>query len=403
MVRKKIVLTISDVHLGADGCQISELNDFLKSISSNSLGHVESLCIVGDFFDLCMINPVDLCSNASLPIYNAIYLQLRECQWIIDTSYLLGNHEIPVDGNYERHFKKRKEAFFERFNNFGCNPGFLRLGDLCQYVLITKGDNKFSIKRCDNKNQLEALLDKDTTSSPGNYCCLLLHGYQFDPTFIRKISAPIWKIFINSNNSGLKKTLNLIYNRVLKRRKPVELTPEDITHSEYVIYIQSRLETLEDFLKFNAFEAQNLRNALKNTSKRKKKYTKILKYFSYFGIDLENLTAADLGIIADFNDIITFKEVKRYALALYACDLFSSTKLGQYYHMNRISQFFESPKLYKITDVIYGHTHTECKFLLTLNGRDLVFNNDGAWQHRKKKPTYAKMDIDGIIDIENFV
>ena len=399
-----IISIISDVHIGAMRSKISELNGFLNNHIVPNSERFASLQILGDFFDLCMEIPENLCIN-----YNDIYFPLYEVQSNnIEIINILGNHEIPVDGNYEQEFYTRKNLFYKKLRLTQLKPEFLKKRNLCQYVLLATdlSNHMFIFKKCNTIHEIQKLLNCDIFSD-STYLCLLLHGYQFDPNLIRKICAPIWKRFINSKSRNLKKTLNLLYNGILRRG----LTKQQIQTqfkrvAEYFLRIIKKLGNIEGIVLEESYLNQNViydlfYGLIKIFTDQD--YSSLIQLFKEFGIVLEGIKSQDLAIFVDFENEMSFEEVKRDALVLYACDLFFLSILGNYFRNKTIEDFIRKNELFQISHIIYGHTHRKEGFQLSVFPNTIQLFNDGSWQHASEYPNYAEMDLFGTVSLNDYI
>lgn len=100
---------------------------------------LKALIFLGDFFDLCTDSLEDIV-NKQKNIFKLMHKFMLEKE--ISIFFTLGNHEIPVNGNYERKFKRRKRKFVKKLNKklkkHLNKPNFFSTDCFCQYIILNK-------------------------------------------------------------------------------------------------------------------------------------------------------------------------------------------------------------------------------------------------------------------------
>jgi len=119
-LKNPVIIVLSDVHLGALKSEFQLLYEFLRDINEQKYeNQVKALIILGDFFDICMDNCINLKRNFAF-ILNELS-KLNEAN--IPVVFSLGNHEISVTGDIETNFEDHKIDFIKEFNSpFLLNP-----------------------------------------------------------------------------------------------------------------------------------------------------------------------------------------------------------------------------------------------------------------------------------------
>jgi len=397
------ILTFSDVHLGATRSNSDELYKFLSTLLSDPLrASVGSIFILGDFFDLCMSTPRSLSST-----FIQIYDLLEEFQKQgIPIVYILGNHEIPIIGDYENFFLSLKNEFYSRFKYLKNPPRFIKKDSLAQYILLTTNNNQtFHYSIGNNIYEVKDQLNKNLS---GNFIYLLCHGYQFDPNFIKKIGGVIWKKLISSESENLKKIFDVFYNGILRGgflRRENEIYKVYPEVNEFAFNTMHNCESLLSRIKEREEESQNIVHDLYQALIDvvvDNNYKMLHQFFEEQNISLEYIKAQDLKIDIDFENYMTFQEVKQLSYVLGGINFFSQSFLGKYYLKKRILRFLEEYKLHQITGIIFGHTHDKETLYIDYYANKLNAYNDGAWQNNTQISNYANILSDGTVLLKDY-
>ena len=373
-----MALVLSDVHLGALHTKKSFFDLFLFSLMDKlergDLPDLKALVILGDCFDLIMDTYEDLLQfrlyQNILDKFDILH-QMKEFHLI----FALGNHEIPVVGDYNKTFTTNKNDMLQIFNNQqkknNLKYSFFTNKIFTQYVLLQpEGDEKSKpvIKLFDTEqdiltnNVLDTLyLNTETLSTDiNNY--LMTHGFQFDPN-LTKFSG-FWNLGLLNPFSLVKQIGDRIWNGFLK--KIYEKT------RRLVYYAQSKIK--------------------KMIEKEAKRYIKKKKY---------QLTGKEKQQVDKEVNIKWESDNHREAIRDNAgC-------------INNIVNFI--PRLVNngipINHVIYGHTHdrlrptvkwfrrgvqlSQQQFQVQVVSQQSKFSisNTGAWQH-VKKPSFIEIHTD---------
>ncbi|MHA1885646.1 MAG: metallophosphoesterase, partial [Promethearchaeota archaeon] len=107
------ILVVSDVHLGSFNIKEDLFIQFLNGIINGEFGNeLQTFLILGDFVDLCTDLPRTLMERKKVQEILTLLLEIKKK---INLVFLLGNHEIPVVGNYDKKFESRKKKFLNKF------------------------------------------------------------------------------------------------------------------------------------------------------------------------------------------------------------------------------------------------------------------------------------------------
>lgn len=343
------ILVVSDVHLGALDCEKDLFIQFLRKIINRKFGNeLRALLILGDFIDLCTDIPKTLLEREQI---QEIFTLLLEIKRNINLIFVLGNHEIPVTGDYDEKFKRRTEKYLRRFRS----SNFSELFDneiYCQYLLLKRSNNEDMLFLYDKREEIEENPVKrikiDGLELEEDYRCFMTHGYQFDGDVYRFFVGQIWKSLISRNKFEVKETYDYFWNEVIKKGRKVKL-----------VTFRMMIEELAN---------------LKNVS--------IESQYSLFS-ELNNL---------EFNLIkANMRILKKWEHA---------SKPD--YYFDEIKRFLEDDEydLSKINHLIYGHSHHKEIYNGSVNGHSIKIVNDGSWQHIE--PSYAEILKKGIISLKSF-
>jgi UDP-2,3-diacylglucosamine pyrophosphatase LpxH len=346
---KPKLLVVSDIHLGSLDCERELFLQFLNSIVNGKHGNnLQTLIILGDFIDLLTDTTKTLLAREKIQEILTILIEIKKKSNLI---IVLGNHEIPVTGDYDEKFKRRKERFLKRFDTSIFKELFEKQY-FCQYLILKKWKNEDILFLYDERNQIGAApinqvkiqgLDLDN-----DYECLMTHGYQFDGDVYRFFVGQIWKSLITNNSFEVKETYDYFWNYIIKNgRKIKPITYQMMKHelaklkSKSIEFIETQLSELSN-LEFNLIKA-NMR---------------VLKRWHH----------------ASKPD----------------------------YYFDRIKAFLEDEnyELSKINHLIYGHSHHSGIAYGTINNRRIEIINDGAWQH--VQPSYVEILSEGRLKLRSF-
>ncbi len=133
--------------------KLSLFHDFLVNIKDEAYGSgLKALIILGDFFDLCTELPKTLLDNEDIGKIFNLLLDLRD-KLNINLIFVLGNHEIPVTGNYNDKFQQRKIKFLKKFKD--SKYGMLFNEEyFCQFVLLRKQNGNDTLCLYDSKQDI---------------------------------------------------------------------------------------------------------------------------------------------------------------------------------------------------------------------------------------------------------
>ncbi len=343
------ILVVSDIHLGSLDSEKDLFIQFLRKIINGEFeNELRALIILGDFIDLCTDIPKTLLEREQI---QEIFTLLLEIKRNINLIFVLGNHEIPVTGDYDEKFKRRKEKYLRRFRSS-------KFGELFdneiygQYLLLKRSNNEDMLFLYDKREEIEENPVKrikiDGLELEEDYRCFMTHGYQFDGDVYRFFVGQIWKSLISRNKFEVKETYDYFWNEVIKKGRKVK-----------PVTFKMMIEELAN---------------LKNVS--------IESQYSLFS-ELNNL---------EFNLIkANMRILKKWERA---------SKLD--YYFNEIKRFLEDDEydLSKINHLIYGHSHHKEIYNGSVNGHSIKIVNDGSWQHIE--PSYAEILKKGIISLKSF-
>ena len=265
-----MALVLSDVHLGALHTKKSFFDLFLSSLLNRlergDLPDLKALIILGDCFDLIMDTYQDL---LQFGLYQNIYdkfeilYQMKDFHLI----FALGNHEIPVVGNYNNTFTRDKNNMLQIFNNqknnIGLNYSFFANDIFTQYVLLQPevGTSKPLIKLFDREQDIlnnnvrnTYSLNVEPQSTDLNYY-LMAHGFQFDPDL--SIFSNFWNLGLANPFSLIKQIGDGIWNGFFK--KIYDKTKELVYYTQKKIKKMIKKET-KRYIKDNNCQLDNAQN-----------------------------------------------------------------------------------------------------------------------------------------------
>ena len=106
---KPKILVVSDIHLGSLDSEEDLFIQFLRKINNGEFGNeLKVLIILGDFIDLCTDTPKTLLEREQIQEILTLLLEIKRNIYVI---FVLGNHEIPVTGDHDEKFKRRREKY----------------------------------------------------------------------------------------------------------------------------------------------------------------------------------------------------------------------------------------------------------------------------------------------------
>ncbi|MHA2007365.1 MAG: metallophosphoesterase [Promethearchaeota archaeon] len=347
---KPIILVLSDVHLGSLGSEKNLFIQFLSRIINGEYGNeLQALIILGDFIDLCMDIPRTLLKRKKI---QKIFTLLLEIKKKMNLVFLLGNHEIPVTGDYDEKFERRKKKFLYKFRN--CNFKDLFNKELYyQYALLKKEDIDNVLSLYNSREQIEnnpvnklKIIGLDLSS---DYRCLMTHGYQFESEVYRVFVGQLWKSLISSNDFGVKETHDYFWNQIIKKGRKIKPIGFERMKEELAKLKRKSIESMDKiFSGLNLFEF----HFIKASMRVMKRWYRVASKPNYF-----------------LDEIKEFLEDDDYDFS-------------------------------KINHVIYGHFHFKDKSVVTINQQQVEVINDGSWQHTQ--PSYLEICNEGKIFLKSF-
>ncbi len=340
------ILVVSDIHLGSLDSERDLFIQFLRKIVNGEFGNeLQVLIILGDFIDLCTDIPEALLKREKIQEILTLLLEVKKEKNLI---FVLGNHEIPITGDYDEKFRRRKEKFLFKFKNNSFNELFDNelFG---QYILLKKWNNEDMLLLYDSRDQIENTPNKkvriEGLDLDSNYRCLMTHGYQFDSEIYRFFVGQVWKSMISSNKFEIKETFDYFWNEIIKNgRKIKPITFKDMK-AELTKLKNMSLESIDTLFS----ELSNLEfNLIKANARIMKKWERAKKFEYYF------------------EEIKEFLEDDDYDFS-------------------------------KVNHLIYGHSHNKGVYNGMINGHPIEIVNDGSWQHIQ--PSYVEILYKGILNL----
>jgi UDP-2,3-diacylglucosamine pyrophosphatase LpxH len=351
---KPIILVVSDVHLGSFNIKEDLFIQFLNHIINGEFGNeLQVLIILGDFIDLCTENPRTLMKRTKTQEILSLLLEIKRK---LNLVFLLGNHEIPVIGNYDKKFESRKKKYLNKFNDSEIKKyGFEELFDnelYYQFIILRKLNNKDMLLFYNSREQIENNpiteiqikgLDLDS-----NYRCLMVHGHQFESELYRFFVGQLWKSLIRSNKYEVKETYDYFWNQIIKSGRKIKGISFEQMKEELAELKGTSVEKMdEDFSELSITEFKFYKAQMR-VMKRYQRVTKIHHFL---------------------DEITEFLEDERYDLA-------------------------------KINKVIFGHFHYKAQTTATINQQQVEIINDGTWQYIP--PSYLEICNNGRIYLKSF-
>ena len=342
------ILVISDIHLGSLDCEKDLFIQFLSDIINGEFGNdLQVLIILGDFIDLCTDTPTALLKREKIQEIFTLLLQIKNNMKLI---FVLGNHEIPVIGDYDEKFERRKKKFLNKFKHSYFNELF-NSELFYQYILLTKWNNEDMLLMYNSRDQIEnqplKTIKVDGLDLDSDYKCLMTHGYQFDSNIYRFFVGQIWKSLISNKKFEVKETYDYFWNEVIKNGRKIK---------------PIRFEEMkEDLARLKIVSSESI-DAL----------------FSELNILEFNLIKANMRIL---------KKWERASKPDYYLDEIKKFLVDEKYDFS------------KVNHVIYGHSHHKGISQITINNQQIEIINDGAWQHMQ--PSYVEIYHKGKINLKS--
>ena len=338
------ILVISDIHLGSLDSEKDQLIQFLKKILEGDFGNeLRALLVLGDFIDLCTDIPKILLKREKIQEILTLLLEIKKK---VNLIFVLGNHEIPVTGDYDEKFERRKEKYLRRFKSSDFSELFNN-EIYYQYLLLKKVNNEDMLLLFNTRDQIEDnpvhKIRIDGLELEEDYRCFMTHGYQFDGDVYRFFVGQIWKSLISNHKFEIKETYDYFWNEVIKNGRKIKLINYTMMIEELADLKNVSLESQKTlFSELSTLEF----NLIRANMRVMKKWEHASKPDYYFG------------------EIKTFLEDEEYDLS-------------------------------QINHLIYGHSHHKEVYNGTVNGHPIQIINDGSWQHTK--PSYAEVFTKGKI------
>jgi len=344
---KPKILVVSDIHLGSFGSERDLFIQFLKRVNNGEFGsELQAFIILGDFIDLCTDNPRTLLRRKKIQEIFTLLLVIKEKMKLV---FLLGNHEIPVTGDYDEKFERRKKKFLLKFKRSKFNELF-DFELYSQYLLLKKYDNEDMLLMYNSREQLENNPIKkvkiEGLDLDSDYRCFMAHGHQFEGEVYLLLVAQMWKSLISSNKFEVKETYDYFWNHIIRNGRKIK---------------PIRFEQMKEEL-----------------AKLKGKSIKSIDtVFSELNILEFNFLKANMRVM---------KKWQRASKSDYFLD--------------EIKKFLEDDDydFSKINHLIYGHSHHKRISHVTINNRQVEIINDGSWQHIK--PSYVEILHRGKLNLK---
>ncbi|MFW9973024.1 MAG: metallophosphoesterase [Candidatus Odinarchaeota archaeon] len=343
------LLVVSDIHLGSLDSERELFIQFLTGIANGDYGNeLQGLIILGDFIDLCTDIPKTLLAREKIQEILSLLLEIKNKMNLL---FVLGNHEIPVTGDYDEKFEYRKVKFLIRFEN----SDFKEIFDeriFGQYLILKRWNNEDMLLLYNTRNQIETKpihkVKLEGLDIDSNYGCFMTHGYQFDSEMYRFFIGQVWKSLIANNKFEVKETYDYFWNQVIKNGRKIK--PISFENMKY--------------------ELAQLKN----------------KSLEYVDTLFSELTYLEFNLIK-----ANMRILRRWHKA---------SKPD--YYFDEIKAFFEDKDFNfpSINHVIYGHTHHCGLAYGHINNQRVEIINDGAWQHIP--PSYVEILSKGELHLRSF-
>ena len=345
---KPKILVVSDIHLGSLDSEKDLFIQFLNRIINGEFGNeLQAFMILGDFIDLCTDLPRTLLSRKKI---QEIFKLLLEIKKKMNLVFLLGNHEIPVTGNYDKKFERRKEKFLSKFSN----SNFKELFDnelYYQYALLKKDDTDNRLFLYNSREQIEnnpvkkvKIINLDLDS---DYRCFMVHGYQFESALYRFFVGQLWKSLIKSDKFEVKETYDYFWNLIIKNGRKIKPVDFEDMKEELAKLKGESIETMDTVFS----ELSNLE-------------------FKFYKTQMRVMKSYQRANKPDF-------------------------------FLDEIKEFLEDEDFdfSKINHLIYGHFHYKDISTATINQQQVEVINAGSWQHMQ--PSYIEICNEGKIYLKS--
>lgn len=208
--KSEYIIVVSDVHFGAynsisrvgnSDSQREHIIAFIKLLQNlnRDIKKLKALIILGDFVDLIVSTYESILNDSDFQLIVQYFEEFNINN--VPVILALGNHEIPVNNDYNNEFIGRKEDLIR-------NLGHLNNIDLCQGVLLKSSNKKFK-----NRN-IKMLYDTSEHSCKlyEDYNFLLVHGFQFQNRRVRNFAAKkIWNPLLKEQDLVIKDFVNSLW------------------------------------------------------------------------------------------------------------------------------------------------------------------------------------------------
>ncbi len=339
---KPKILIVSDLHLGSLDSERDLFIQFLKRVINGEFeSELQAFIVLGDFIDLCTDLPRTLLKRKKTQEIFKLLLELKEKMKIV---FLLGNHEIPVIGDYDEKFERRKMKFLMKFRNSNFKELF-NYELYYQYSLLRNNtlflyNSREQIE--DNPVKKVKIEGLDLNS---DYRCFMAHGYQFESEVYRFFVAQFWNGLLSSTKFEIKESYDFFWNQVIRNGRKIKP------------------------IRFKQMKAELAK--LKNKS-------------------IKSIDAEFSGL-----NILEFNFIKNSMRVMKKWERASKPA----YFLNEIKEFLEDDDydLSKINHVVYGHSHMKGISNKIINNHQVSIINSGAWQHIQ--PSYVEICRKGKMNL----
>jgi UDP-2,3-diacylglucosamine pyrophosphatase LpxH len=346
-VKPKIIV-VSDVHLGSLDSEKDLFIQFLNRIIDGEFGNeLQAFIILGDFIDLCTDLPRTILERKKV---QRIFTLLLEIKKKMNLVFLLGNHEIPVTGDYDEKFERRKKKFLMKFSD----SDFTELFNdelYYQYALLKKGDADNSLFLYNSREQMEnnpvKKLKIKGLNLDSDYECFMAHGHQFESELYRFFVGQMWKFLISNDKFEVKETYDYFWNIIIKNGRKIKPIKLEDMKEELAKFKGKTIEAMDDIF-------------------------------------------SELSIL----------EFKFYKTQMRVMKKYQRASKVDFF-LDEIKEFLEDDDydFSKINHVIYGHFHYMDKSFATINQQQVEVINDGSWQH--VQPSYLEICNKGKIYLKS--
>ena len=377
-VKKEIgyptIIFTSDVHFGGGDTLHDEFKDFLSNIlfKLNSdpkfRSTLKAIIFLGDVFDMIMdgIQDIVLQYSKIFNLFESIF------QHNIKLIFVLGNHEIPVTGNFNKKFEKRLKKLFteigQAFTDNFFNYKWFNIENFCQYIVLHANPNDnisldlvYSMDEYKKGKYVQRIQWDDKLNSESHFLCIGAHGYQFPKIQSQIFGSTVWNLLLSSPDP-MKIAVNKIWN---------EANIESLIKNPAFI---------DKAAIKNRFEAWKLKLMADSKFENKENDQNTPNFSEKFKNWFEKTFKSEKNPIKSFFAKIKEDSLKSETFLAAISNLMAETQTQFKDLINddtKILDFFKENDLYTATHVIYGHTHK--KGVSEKNGVKIY--NTGAWQH----------------------